>query len=66
MTKVLNGYAQPDIEATKNGETIMVFVETPRSLRENARAIGKSLGWIGENEPDTRVDLVCTKPRVVH
>lgn len=63
MTRIINGFAQPDIVAEKGDEKIMVFVETPKSLRANSRAFGKSLEWLRENEPDTRVDLVQTVPR---
>ena len=65
MTKIINGFAQPDITAEKGNEKIAVFVETPGSLRTNARALGRSLEWFRENEPGTRVDLVQTVPRSV-
>ena len=63
MTRIINGYAQPDIVATKGDEKVMVFVEIPKSLRNNAKAIQKTLEYINATEPNTRVDLVQTKPR---
>lgn len=63
MTKIIDGYAQPDIVATKGKEKIAVFVETPHSLKANSKALFKSFLWYKENEPDTRVDLVHTVPR---
>ncbi len=65
MTKIINGYAQPDIVAEKGEEKIMVFVETPTSLKQNAQALKNSWLWIDRHEPNTRVDLVHTVPRVI-
>lgn len=63
MTRIVDGYAQPDIEAEREGEKVVVFVETPASLKENALALKKSLKWLEEHEPHTRVDFVHTVPR---
>jgi len=63
MTKILGGYAQPDIEATKGDETILVFVETPESLVENALALKKTMDLLRKRKVQPRVDLVVTKPR---
>jgi len=63
MTKILDGYAQPDVEATKGNETILTFVETPHSLVLNKNALKKSLHWLKQHRYDVRVDLVVTKPR---
>lgn len=63
MTRIINGYAQPDIVAEKGEEKIMVFVETPKSLKWNVKALTRSWLWINKHEPNTRVDLVHTVPR---
>lgn len=65
MTKVINGYAQPDIVAEKGKKKIVIFVETPSTMRnrEYMRALARSYLWLRENEPKTRVDLVHTKPK---
>ena len=63
MTKILNGLAQPDIEATKGKEKIMVFVETSSSLRENAQALKNSFIWLKEHQPKTKFRLVHTVPK---
>ena len=63
MTKILNGYAQPDIEAEKEGNKIIIYVETPNSFKKNIRYLKRSITWIKENEPDTRIDLIQTVPR---
>ncbi len=64
MTKIIDGYAQPDIVAEKGNEKIMIFVETPNSLKVNAEALSKSWSWLQEHESSTRVDLVQTVPRL--
>lgn len=63
MTEIIDGYAQPDIVATKGKDKIAVFVETPHSLKANIKALAKSFLWYRDNEPNTRVDLVHTVPR---
>lgn len=63
MTRIVDGYAQPDVVAEKDGKKVVVFVETPESLRKNIAALVRSWLRIKENEPDTRVDLVHTVPR---
>ena len=63
MTKIIDGYAQPDIVAEKDGEKVAIFVETPSTLRYNIKAIAKSYQWLQEKEPKTRVDLIQTVPR---
>ena len=62
MTKIVDGYAQADVEATKGDETIVTFVETPESLLANLEAIEKSERWLKENRPKVRVDVVLTEP----
>lgn len=39
MTRIVDGYAQPDIQATKNGREIIVFVEDALSILDNEDAI---------------------------
>ena len=63
MTEIINGYAQPDIVATKGRTKIAIFVETPHSLKANVKALTKSFLWYKNNEPNTRVDLVHTVSR---
>ena len=63
MTQIINGYAQPDIVAKKGTEKVAVFVETPSSLKKNATALKRTWLWIGEHEPNTRIDLVQTVSR---
>ena len=63
MTKIINGYAQADLEITKQGETRIIFVETPSSLRANAHAISKSHRWLQRHRANSKVDLYVTKPR---
>ena len=58
MTRVINGYAQPDIVATKGEKQRLIFIETPESLKKNAHALGKTLGWLaqaGHKAEDTEV-----------
>ena len=43
MTRVINGRAQPDIVAEKDGRTLLVFVETASSLQKNLPCIFKTL-----------------------
>ena len=62
MTKIINGYAQPDIEAQKGQQKRLIFVETPSSLKQNTEALQKSLVWLQRNEPNTIVGLVHTVP----
>lgn len=63
MTQIIDGYAQPDVEAIKDDEHIICFVETPSTLRANAQALKKSFVWIREHYPKAKVNLVCTVPR---
>lgn len=63
MTKIMDGFAQPDIEATKGTEKILVFVETPDSLSRNAKELKRTLAYLKAKKPGTQVDLVMTKPR---
>ena len=63
MTRILDGFAQPDIEATRGSGKRLIFVETHGTLSTNATALKKSIRWLKVNEPDTRVDLVMVKPR---
>jgi len=65
MTRIVDGYAQADIEAThpETGETIIAFVETHDSLGDNARALQKSLGWLKQHRPEARVKVVVAKPK---
>lgn len=63
MTRILNGYAQPDIEATKGNEKVLVFVETPSSLVENAPALKETMSILQKRRPQPRVDVVVTKPK---
>lgn len=63
MTKVLDGYAQPDIEAERNGEKLLVFIETPESLKSMKAPLKRSVAWLRANEPATKVRFVITKPR---
>jgi len=46
MTRIIEGFAQPDLVATKNGRKCLVFVETFGSFRENLPAIVKTLEWL--------------------
>lgn len=43
MTKIIGGYAQPEIVATKQGRKQIIFVESPQSYRENIEAIVMTL-----------------------
>lgn len=65
MTRIVDGYAQPDIVAEKGDEKIMVFVETPSSWKNRGlvEALKKSFKWIRKYEPNTRVDIVQTASR---
>jgi len=60
MAKIINGYAQPDVEATKGDETILTFVETPSSFKANQNAIARSLGWLMTTRPRVKVNIVIT------
>jgi len=47
LTKISDeGFAQPDIEATKDGRKCLVFVETLDGFRENLPAIVKTMEWL--------------------
>jgi|TARA_Y100000310_G_scaffold328100_1_gene395627 hypothetical protein len=63
MTKIIDGFAQPDIEATRGSEKLYVFVETPDSLSEHAGAIKKSIVWFKDHAPGATTRLVVAKPR---
>jgi len=63
MTQIINGYAQADIYATKGSDKRLIFVETNKSLEENAEALWESLLWIRDNWPDVKVDLHVLKVR---
>lgn len=63
MTRIIDGFAQPDIVARKGSEERYIFVETPQSLRENAGALEKTMGWLRDNKPNATVDFVQTVPR---
>lgn len=64
MTKIIGGYAQPDIEATKGNETRLIFVETPNSMTKQwVNAMKKTIRWIKRYRPQAKVDLVVTKPK---
>lgn len=63
MTKIVSGFAQPDIEATKGSEKVLIFVETPGSLKANVGALKKTYHWLVENEPETKLIFIRVKPR---
>ena len=63
MTRIMGGCAQPDIVATKDGATRMLFVETPSSLRDNTEALKRAYVWLSAHEPDATVELVVVVPR---
>lgn len=62
MTQIVDGYAQPDIEAIKGNEHLIYFVETPNTMKVNAPAIKKSYIWLSKYCPNARVNLVYTVP----
>lgn len=64
MTRIVNGYAQPDIEATKDNETELIFVETSQSMNKLwAKAVKKTCRWLKQNRPNVQLTLIVTKPR---
>ena len=68
MTRIINGYAQPDIVAEKDNEKIVIFVETPKTLhnKEHMGAVATSWRWLQKHEPNARIDLVYTVPKRRH
>ena len=65
MTKIVEGYAQPDIVAEKDNKKIAIFVETPYTLHSKGhmRSIAKSCQWLKKHEPNTEVQLIHTVPK---
>lgn len=43
MTKIIDGYAQPDVVAIQCGKKQIIFVETVESYRENIEALVMTL-----------------------
>jgi hypothetical protein len=39
MTRIVSGYAQPDIVATRDNKKGLVFVETPQSFKNNIETL---------------------------
>jgi len=62
MTRVVDGYAQPDIDAYKGRERLVYFVETRETLATSAPAIVKSMAWLKENDYGTQTKIVVVKP----
>lgn len=66
MTKIINGYAQPDVVGTREGRKLVVFIEDAQSFKENIEsivmtlrelALGKSEYYMLEDIEEIRITL---------
>ena len=64
MTKIKDGYAQPDVVGTQMGRKRIVFVESPQSFKDNIEALvmtlrelslDQSIYYLLENLEDIRI-----------
>jgi len=60
MTRIINGVAQPDIVARKEGQVRYIFVETPESLKANEKPLLEAWHSILQKEPTAKIEVVRT------